>query len=351
MEKLLKLEDANEWNEYLRRIPDNSKDVYFTPEYYSLYENYGDGEACCFVYEKDGNLVVYPFLKNSITTLGYELDTEYYDIQGAYGYNGLISSTDDEKFIAEFWRVFDNWCQKNNVVAEFMRFHPMLKNYEKSKNHFNMIFDRKTVYIDLYQSVYEISSGLSSGAKKHIRKASREVEIRKADNTNENVEIFNDIYRENMDRVGSIPYLYFNLNHFSNLFKMNSVELFIAYMDNKPIACYSGLVSNDYYATYLSASLTEYNKTGCNSLLYWTMIQSAKEHGCHYIHFGGGTNGDPENSLLKYKMNYSQTLAEFWIGKHIYNKNVYDTIIQQWKDKFPESYMNNKVKLLGYREI
>ena len=95
------------WAECLNHLPSNVQDVYFTPAYYSLYQNYGDGEAQCFVFEKDGELALYPFLKNPITPLGYELDKEYYDIQGAYGYNGLIASTEDEAFIAAFWKEFD----------------------------------------------------------------------------------------------------------------------------------------------------------------------------------------------------------------------------------------------------
>lgn len=85
MHKDLGLADAIEWNNLLDRIPSDRKDFYFTPEYYSLYQSYGDGEARCFVFEKDGEMGLYPFLKNPITPLGYNLEKEYYDIQGAYG--------------------------------------------------------------------------------------------------------------------------------------------------------------------------------------------------------------------------------------------------------------------------
>ena len=102
MNKILTGKDVQEWNGFLSQLPKERRDVYFTPEYYSLYEAYGDGEAQCFVFEKDGELALYPFLKNPITTLGYDLDKEYYDIQGAYGYNGVIASTSDSCFMAAF---------------------------------------------------------------------------------------------------------------------------------------------------------------------------------------------------------------------------------------------------------
>ena len=348
---ILSLSDSDMWNECLEKLPVDCQDVYFTPKYYSLYQNYGDGEAQCFVFEKEGEIALYPFLKNPVSSLGYKLEKEYFDIQGAYGYNGLIASTEDAGFIAAFWNEFDSWCQENDVIAEFMRFHPLMKNYKLGKGHFRLIHDRNTVYLDLTQTEDEIFQGFEKSTRKHIQKAEQNIEIRPACYSEENVEIFNRIYRENMEHVHSIPYLYFSLEHFRNLFRMEDVEFFVAYQDDIPIACYSGLVSKEYYGNYLRASLTEYNKTGVNTLMYWSMIKSAKAHGCHYVHFGGGTSGDPENSLLKYKMNYSKTLSEFWIGKKIHNQEVYDQVVSQWKKNYPESYETHKVMLLGYREI
>lgn len=351
MYKVLGISDKTEWRNTLSCLLTSQQDTYFTPDYYSLYQNYGDGEAQCFVFEKDGNIALYPFLKNAITPLGYELDKEYYDIQGAYGYNGLIASTDDVAFIGEFWKEFDAYCQKSDIIAEFMRFHPLIKNYRLGEGHFKLIHDRNTVYLDLTQSQEEIFQGFEKSTRKHIQKAEQSIEIHPAENTEENVEIFNRIYRENMEHVNSIPYLFFNLQHFRNMFQQENIEFFIAYQGDTPIACYSGLVSKEYYGNYLRASLTEYNKTGVNTLMYWSMIKSAKAHGCHYVHFGGGTSGDPENSLLKYKMNFSKTLSEFWIGKKIHNQTIYDQVVEQWRKKHPQSYEAHKVMLLGYREI
>jgi len=349
--KIYTLNEKALWSKYLNKLPLDKQDVYFTPEYYSLYENNGDGEANCFIYEKDGNIAIYPFLKNSINKLGYSLNDEYYDIQGAYGYNGMLSSSGDTSFLKDFWHTFDQFCKDNNIVAEFTRFHPILKNHSLGDGHFDIIFDRKTVFLDLKQSEDEIFAGLRKSTRKHIKKASQAIEIRKAAYTEENVDTFFSIYVENMKKVNSIPYLFFSRKHFMNMFKLDNIEFFIAYLDDKPIACYSGLVSKEYYGNYLRASLTEYNKTGVNPLMYWSMIQSAKNHGCQFVHFGGGTNGDMDNSLLLYKMNFSQTLSDFYIGKKIHNKEVYDDIVQQWKSNHQESYEENKQMLLGYREI
>ena len=72
-----------------------------------LYENNGDGKAQCFVFEENDEIALYPFLINSVNELGYDLDNEYFDIQGAYGYNGAVSSSYDEDIIKKFLFCFE----------------------------------------------------------------------------------------------------------------------------------------------------------------------------------------------------------------------------------------------------
>ncbi len=71
---ILTLDDKDRWNEYLQALPLNQQDIYYTPEYYALYQNLGDGQAKCFYFEKDGNLAMYPFLVNSVNNLGFDLN-------------------------------------------------------------------------------------------------------------------------------------------------------------------------------------------------------------------------------------------------------------------------------------
>ena len=213
------LKDASDWHYHLMSLPASCRDVYFSPEYYSLYESYGDGAAHCFVFKEGDRLALYPFLLNSINDLGYDLDRTYYDIQGAYGYNGIVSNCNDVDFRQRFWESLDKYCIDSGIVAEFTRFHPVMKNYTFGEGHFKLIHDRNTVYLDLTQSEDEIFAGFDKGTRQHIRKAAKTIDIRPAENSEENVQIFNRIYTENMEHVNSIPYLFFNIQHFRNMFR------------------------------------------------------------------------------------------------------------------------------------
>lgn len=343
------IEDVAKWKNKMQMLQSEQCDIYFSPEYYSLYQNYGDGNAQCFVFEKEGNLALYPFLKNPIRSLGYELDKEYYDIQGAYGYNGLIASTDDADFISDFWKEFDAYCEENDIVAEFMRFHPLLNNQKLASPQMKTFYSRHTVALDLTDDDIWMHQ-ISSKNRNMIRKAEKEgVTIVESDD----YETFRKLYDGTMTDLHAEDFYFFPPSYYEEYkqtFKVNSL-LCLAMLNGKVIAGSMFMFSDDYAHYHLSARDREYSRYAANNLILWYGIQKAKERGCKWFHFGGGTTGEDDDSLLKFKKEFSKTLCEFWIGKRVHNQKVYDQIVEQWKTKHPESYEHNRVKLLGYREI
>ena len=349
MIRLLNLNEASLWHDFLLRLPPEYRDIYFSPEYYSLYENYGDGEACCFVYEKDMEIVLYPFLRNPITPLGYKLVKEYYDIQGAYGYNGIIASNHDTNFINSFWASFDAWCKENDIVAEFSRFHPLLNNHELASPNMKTFYSRHTVALDLTDDDIWMHQ-ISSKNRNMIRKAEKEgVTIVESDD----FETFRTLYDGTMSDLHAESFYFFPRSYYDEYkqtFKDNSLLCF-AMLDGKIIAGSLFMFSDDYAHYHLSARDREYSRYAANNLILWYGIQKAKERSCKWFHFGGGTTGEDDDSLLKFKKEFSKTLREFWIGKRVHNQEVYNQIVEQWIINHPDSYDYNKVKLLGYREI
>ena len=349
MVRIVTLNDSEEWRRLYSLLQKERRDVYFSPEYYSLYQNYGDGEAFCFVFVKDGELALYPFLINPITPLDYKLDKEYYDIQGAYGYNGIITSSEDAGFIAAFWEAFDAYCQDNDIVAEFTRFHPLLNNQRLASPKMKTFFSRHTVALDLTDDDIWMHQ-ISSKNRNMIRKAEKEgVTIVESDD----YETFRRLYDGTMTDLHAEDFYFFPKSYYDEYKQTFQGEsmLCLAMLDGKAIAGSMFMFSDDYAHYHLSARDREYSRYAANNLILWYAIQKAKERGCKWFHFGGGTTGNDDDSLLKFKKEFSKTLCEFWIGKRVHNQAVYDQIVEQWKTNYPESYEQNKVKLLGYREI
>jgi hypothetical protein len=347
MEKILGLENKEEWNCYLDKLDSKDKDIYFTPEYYSLYEEYGDGVAKCFVFTDKENILLYPFLLNSINVLGYKLSENYYDIQGAYGYNGLISNSREINFISSFYSCFRDFCLRNNIIAEFLRFHPLLNNHLISDSFLDVVYNRNVVFVDLCSEKKEVIQGIKASTRRNIKKGERNLEI-KILQKNFNINEFINIYSHTMQRVKSDNYLYFNEKYFRDLFELDNVICFEAYYNGKLAGAAISFIYGDYLHYHLGASYDEFLIYRPNDFIFYNMILYGLEKKCRRLFFGGGTSGNSNDSLLRYKSNFSPNIVPFYIGKKIYNESIYNEIIKQWEGLCPNGEKYEKI-LLKYR--
>jgi len=349
--KILSLDDIDAWRSHLNHLPVELQDIYFTPEYYRLYEKLGDGKAQCFTFRQGNQLALYPFLINSVNNLGFELDQQYFDIHGAYGYNGVVSSSCDPDFISAFYRAFDHWCNENKVIAEFTRFHPLLNNQHFSEKYLHTFFDRKTVVIDLRKGYGEVAKHFQRTTKKQLRRAVDRYHliIDRYENNPDCLDIFYPIYTETMNRVKAEKYLYFSLDYFQNLIQSIPSVCLLASNDKKPVAAIIAFYNQTYVHGHLGGTITEALGLSPFSLLYDQMIRFGVEKSCSYLHVGGGRTSAENDALLGFKLNFSSHLADFYIGKKIHNKEVYAAVVDGWEEKNPDKVNKYRHHLLKYR--
>ncbi len=350
--KIFNTRNKLEWQNALQENNLCFADIYYSPEYYEIYQNNGDGTAQCFYFEDDGKIALYPFLINSINKLGFNLGREYYDIQGAYGYNGVIYSSMENDFIGNFHKTFNEYCFQNNIIAEFTRFNPLLDNQEFSRNNLETIYDRKTVIIDLSNSYEQIwGSEYTSNNRNMVRKAKKNnIEIIKTRGLNEILK-FAELYRETMNNLNSDDYYKFSDEYFSNLHNLLATHynLFMAYFNGNLIAGSLFLNYGKHFHYHLSARKKEFSQLAANNLIIDSAIKFAIENNFNYLHLGGGTDRKEDNTLFKFKKNFSQELKEFYIGKKVHNKVIYMQVINDWEKLYPEKAKLCPGNLLRYR--
>jgi hypothetical protein len=342
------------WKQYLQSLPVYQKDIYYIPKFYQLYEDLNDGVAKCFVFQKDSNIALYPFLLNSINSLGYHLDQKYYDIQGCYGYNGMVSSTNSEDFLDAFYHSFFHFCKKNNVVAEFTRFHPLLDNHKFSNKHMQVIYDRETVALDLtkdYESIW--LNEYSSKNRNMIRKARKtgyKSEIIESPTASQ-INTFIDIYTYSMKMAEADKYFFFNKYFFHNTFLyLKEFSLLFNVLDERgDVVCSSIFFHYGDFFHYHLSGRTDKASNAVNNFLLDEAVKFAQKKGAKKFHFGGGRSPNQDDSLLKFKSSFSKTSLPFYIGKKIHNKTIYDEIVRQWEEKSPEKNLILKNHLLRYR--
>ena len=126
--RILDSSQAAAWNEALSRQP--AKDVYFIPQYHRVHELNAEGSAHAFVASDRGQELFYPFMMRPIEAVaGHSLSQTWFDIESVYGYTGPLATTSDQGFLSAAWDCFDSWCRHSHVIAEFVRFNPIIDNF------------------------------------------------------------------------------------------------------------------------------------------------------------------------------------------------------------------------------
>lgn len=347
---LLSLTNACKWSEYLKRFSLDQRDIYFMPEYYSIYETIGEGLAQCFVYEEDNNVVLYPFLKNSVNKLSYSLDNQYYDIQGVYGYNGILTNNNSQPFLNSFFDCFDNYCKQNNIIAEFSRINPLLQNPLLNRINYDLIHDRDNINVNLLnENVFDTEYEYST--RKNVRKAIKSGLTFNAVLGDEISDLmlvsFSQIYTHTMKRNNVDEYYYFDKNYFTDIStRLGKKSLFVfVLLDKQIISCELVLLGSKIAYSFLGGTLSDYYQYRPNDFLKHETISLLKEKGFDNFLLGGGSEG-----VFKYKKSFSKDgVIPFYIGKKIHNIPIYNMVVKQWESKYPEKIEKHKNILLKYR--
>ncbi len=345
--------DSKGWENALALLDVRQRDIYFTPQYHKIFENLGDGKACCFVFTNDKDVYIKPYLLNSITPLDLGFEEEYYDIQSVYGYSGPIVTTYDEQFLSAAQRSFQQFCMSKNIIAEFTRFHPFFNNHQLDTTT-NVILDRQTVVVNLnagYESIWK--SEYSVNARNMIRKAQKlkyRCDFVKSPSS-EQINTFAELYSMNMAKVAASKYYLFNNQFFHDTFlllKENVILINILNEEEVTVAATILLLNKPYLHYHLSARIPAVDNS-VNCYLLDGIIQYGIANSYEYLHLGGGRTGDPDDSLLKFKKNFSRVTDEFYIGKKINNPAAYSAVVESWGQKYPEKKALHKNVLLKYR--
>lgn len=351
--EILSLDERKQWSAYLAKIPDGSKSPYFKPEYYHLFEKWGEGKSICFVGTEQDKVVLYPTLKNSINGLGYELDDNYYDIQGAYGYNGPVTNSNDCKFLKDFSNAILDYCTHKKIVTEFIRFCPIIGNYNKLL-HVKASHEMENVLIDLTEGMESIwRNSFDNGVRKAVKKAMKAglgfISLYGDEIAEEELGVFIQIYNATMRRNQASENYYFPNSFFLDLFFSMPQDALISFatLEGKAISTELVILNKENAYGFLGGTLSEYYKLSPNSYLRYELIRYLIESGVKTYSIGGGKPGD---SIYKFKKSFSKDReSKFYIGKYIHNENVYNEIVAQWSERFPEKVDSCKNYFLKYR--
>jgi hypothetical protein len=276
-----------------------------------------------FVFEDGEKFFYHGFL------LGKIKSTNFHDIQSPYGYGGPIASSEDPAFLVAAWAHYKDWCLKNNVVVEFIRFHPLLRNW----NYYNgdVVDDRRTVWIDL--ELDDLLSSYLTRARTAIKKAKNAgLRIEWVDPKGY-IDIFFQLYSDAMVELGADVFYLFPREYHQELLSWDASKLALCKCDGKIVGASLFLLAPFLMEYHLAFTCTEGKKLSANNLILHEAALLGKKLGLKKFHLGGGTSRDGKNSLLFFKEGFSDQRSSFKIGKKIYRQELYDELKLVWTKK------------------
>ena len=155
----------------------------------------------------------------------------------------------------------------------------------------------------------------------------------------EDLDRFIDIYYENMKRVNANLSYYFSHDYFRNFMNPSDFRsvLFVAEKEDEIIAGLMVTICNGIMQYHISGTQNEMLKFSPMKLLFDRARIYANEMGCSYCHLGGGYGG-VDDSLFKFKTNFSKDLFEFKVWEKIVDMRTYNELVSsKFGDKIPSS--------------
>ena len=148
MMEVIAIEQSEQWDTVVRSF--ENYDVYWLSGYVKAFQIHGDGEPLLFHYEKNGtrgiNVVMKRDVAKDVRLTGLIEVGKYFDFATPYGYGGWIIEGEDTDGL---FKAYEAWLERNGIISEFVRFHPMVKNHEKCSSFYDVIQLGEVVHMDL----------------------------------------------------------------------------------------------------------------------------------------------------------------------------------------------------------
>ena len=258
-----------------------------------------------------------------------------------YGGPIITECNDKEKLLAQFEKNFTEYCTENNIVSEFIRFHPIFENALDFKGIYDVVYSRHTVGTNLKDYDDPVQAEFSKSLRREIRKAEKNGVTVRTILEPKDLSVFKKLYEETMDRNEADAYYYFPDSYYEYIIKYlgkSVLEIQLIY-ENEIIASEMYFIEGDLMHAHLLGSSQKMLDLDAGALLEATAARWGHEHGYRYIHHGGGRTSAEDDSLYTYKKKYRKnTEFDFYVGKKIWDREKYDELVAK-----REGELNHKI--------
>lgn len=254
-------------------------------------------------------------------------DGSGFDATSCYGYGGpvAIGAVDLEAFAG----ALDAWARSNDVVATFLRFHPLLGNSRWSPASADLIELGSTVAWDV-SGGRDLMAAMHTHHRRAVRKAERAQVVTRVSVAPADLAEFRAMYDHTMRRQDAAAFYFFDDDYWSALVRDAGGELVLVdgLVDDEPVASLLCIAHGDWLHYHLGASADAARNIGASNACFLAAAQWAQQERLRGLHLGGGVGGGTDSPLFTFKHRYDPTSdpRPFHIGKLVHDGERYEQL-------------------------
>jgi hypothetical protein len=292
--------DDQQWDNIIKLFSGTFKNIFFSRQFAKLAQQtiYKNHKVICLVAEQNKDIIICPVV---LRKFHYKNDI-FYDLTSIYSHTcPIINNSNNKELKLYFEKELNSFCKTKNIINYFIRYHPLMGDYNVITSNTKIFNTGEYVYLDLNKLSLPVINNFATRHIKSIRKAKNNKIQIIIDNKNELIHNFIDLYYSEMTKKNADKFYFFEKNFFLNLSNSNfQYQFFYAEHDQKIISCELVLYDEKYSYSYLGATDENYKDLCPNHLLKEAIVLFFKNQDLNFYLLGGGNTG-----ITKYKEGFS----------------------------------------------
>lgn len=280
-----------------------------------------------YLFNSDIGTIRYRFFKR---IAGFVNGIQYYDIasyRGAEGpYIEKVKSGKVEELLSAFRETFTDYCENNNIIAEFAKIDPWDEYAAFTKKILNAEYYGNFYCNDLTRDFYSLD--YNRRAKRSIRKAHDMGVTVKVDYMGETISDFVRLYRNTEKKYHTSNYYNFSEEDIKQYFDLLKGRCFlINAVVNKEIVTSVLVAYSQEIMHYLYlGNNPDYLAYQGNSLLTYEAALIGQRLGVKIFDMGGGV---PGGNIEGFKRNFisNDGVWEYYAVKKVWNQEIYQALL------------------------
>lgn len=312
---------ADEWNELVARL--GGDDAYLRTGWHDasrLLEV--DGTAAVLLHVTlDAGEVALPLLVRPLPD-----GQPGVDATSCYGYGGPVAT--GEVDLDSFGAALDAWARANDVVATFLRFHPVLGNHRWCPGGAELIELGATVAWELTPG-RDLMASMHSHHRRAVRKAERAGVQTVVSVGAQDLATFRTLYDHTMRRQQAEDFYFFGDSYWEALERDPGGELVVVDAQlgetGEVVASLLCVAHGEWLHYHLGASADAARNIGASNACFLAAASWAQERGLRGFHLGGGVGGGTDSPLFTFKHRYDPESEPrpFHIAKLVHDRERY----------------------------